>query len=132
MRRRGDWRWCCYGGLTRRCGRSCRGFAGAGDKHDRKHRKHRTKNNRFLHSVNCFFTNSSSQVASADVLKDRKFCPFASRPYDAHQSRMHHLSWAARLDLEIRLFTLRLVRCRSLRAVSLARRAFVWLREYVA
>jgi hypothetical protein len=84
MRRR-DWR-CCYGGLTRRCGRSCRGFAGAGDKHDRKHRKHRPKNNRFLHSVNCFFTNNSSQVASADVLKDKKFCAFASRP-TVHISR---------------------------------------------
>jgi hypothetical protein len=72
MRCRGGWRWHTYRGLTRCRGRSCLGF-GAGNQHHSKDRKHRSKNDRFFHSVNCFFTNNSSQVASVDVLKREEF-----------------------------------------------------------
>jgi len=60
----------CYRSLTSRR-RSCLGFARAGDQHHSKDRKHRSKNDRFFHNVNCFFTNDSSQIASPDVLKEK-------------------------------------------------------------
>ncbi len=64
------WGRCRYRSLTRRrCG--CLGFACAGDQHHSKHRKHRSKNDRFFHSVNYFFTNNSSQIALPDVLKEK-------------------------------------------------------------
>ncbi len=64
------WGRCRYRSLTRRrCG--CLGFACAGDQHHSKHRKRRSKNDRFFHSVNYFFTNNSSQIALPDVLKEK-------------------------------------------------------------
>ena len=56
-----------------RCGRACLGFARARHQHQPEHRKGGDENDRFFHSVNCFFTNNSSQVASVDVLKREEF-----------------------------------------------------------
>jgi len=65
-RRRGN------GGLTR-CGCSCLRFACARNQHHGQHWNQRSKNDQSFHSINCFFTNNSSQVALADVLEDNNF-----------------------------------------------------------
>jgi hypothetical protein len=58
----------------------------------------------FIIRIVFLFTNNSSQVASADVLKDKKFCPFASNA----TVRIGHECisvppCSARIDLEMRL-----------------------------
>jgi hypothetical protein len=83
--------------------------------------------------VNCFFKNNSSQVASADVLEKKKFCRFVSDSYGVHWSRMHYLLWPTSSNSSRdATFARRSVRCRSSRAVFLARRVFALLPEYGA
>ena len=94
------WRRCRYRSLTRRrCG--CLGFACAGDQHHSKHRKHRSKDDRFFHSVNCFFTNDSSQIASPDVLKEKN-----SRTQPAVSRARNKKASTGRLSLHVDLSAL--------------------------
>jgi hypothetical protein len=125
--RRAAWRRRTYRGLARRRGRSRLRFACAGGQHHSKHRKHRSKNDRFFHSVNCFFTNNSSQVASPDVLKEKnsrfcRMCPFVhymsillrcrfSSPRFRFDSKILFLSARGRGDFRRRAFSLAAILC---------------------